>query len=254
MADLSVLLREPSPSGVLAGVDPRFRIVAAFAVVLAVIQSSTPLALVAALGLSAVLAMAANLPLWATLRRLAVMESFLAVLVAMLPFTLPGRPLFDVAGFPASQEGLARAVTIVIKVNACVMAIAALVSTIDPVVAGHALGRLRVPDKLVLLLLFAVRYVAVFADEAERLRRAMRARAFRARNDWHTWQSTGWLIGMMLVRSFERSERIAAAMKCRGFSGKFPLLDDMRAGPGDGAFAALIGLAVLALVAVEGLA
>ena len=62
----------------------------------------------------------------------------------------------------------------------------------------------------------------------------------------------GYLIGMMLVRSLERSERILAAMKCRGFTGRIPLLERMAIGRAGiaflGGFAALLaGLAFLEL-------
>jgi cobalt/nickel transport system permease protein len=53
----------------------------------------------------------------------------------------------------------------------------------------------------------------------------MRARAFVAGSNRHTWRSLGWLLGMLLVRSLERSRRILAAMKCRGFSGRFYLVN-----------------------------
>jgi cobalt/nickel transport system permease protein len=67
----------------------------------------------------------------------------------------------------------------------------------------------------------------------------MRARGFRARSDGHTWRSLGWLMGMLLVRSLERAQRIRAAMKCRGFDGRFYLFDGGVWQPADTRFAAL---------------
>ena len=40
----------------------------------------------------------------------------------------------------------------------------------------------------------------------------------------HTYRSLGYLIGMLLVRSHERSGRIYNAMLCRGFRGHFPVI------------------------------
>ena len=48
---------------------------------------------------------------------------------------------------------------------------------------------------------------------------------FRPRIDGHTLRTYGQLVGMLLLRSFDRSERIVAAMKCRGFRGRFYLMD-----------------------------
>ena len=41
----------------------------------------------------------------------------------------------------------------------------------------------------------------------------------------HSYRTFGYLVGMLLVRSFDRSERVLAAMKCRGFRGQYWLLD-----------------------------
>jgi cobalt/nickel transport system permease protein len=79
----------------------------------------------------------------------------------------------------------------------------------------------------------------------------MRARAFVARADRHTWRSFGWLIGMLLVRSFERSERIVAAMKCRGFDGRFHLIDQFAWRPGDTALAAVLLVAIAGVLLLE---
>ncbi len=116
---------------------------------------------------------------------------------------------------------------------------------------GHALGRLGVPWKLVYLLFFTVRYVDVLNREQHRLRAAMRMRAFRPRNNLHTYRTYGYLVGMILVRSLDRAERIVAAMKCRGFRGRFPGIDRPSLTAAD-AWLAFVAAAVLAsLLVVE---
>jgi cobalt/nickel transport system permease protein len=54
---------------------------------------------------------------------------------------------------------------------------------------------------------------------------AMKIRGFRPRTDLHTYRTYSYLVGALLVRSFDRSTRILAAMKCRGFKGQFYILD-----------------------------
>jgi cobalt/nickel transport system permease protein len=125
------------------------------------------------------------------------------------------------------------------------------VGTLEPATLGHALGRLRVPDKLVHLFLFTVRYVDVLDAEFLRLRQAMRARAFVPGSNAHSWRSLGWLIGMLLVRSLERSQRILAAMKCRGFDGRLYLLEDYRWRRADSLHALGFGLLLAAILLLE---
>ncbi len=83
----------------------------------------------------------------------------------------------------------------------------------------------------------------VLEEEYGQLRRAMAIRAFRPRLDLHTLRSMGYLVGMLLVRALDRSERVQKAMKCRGFAGRFHTHEHFRAGRLDGVFA--IGLAFL---------
>ena len=60
--------------------------------------------------------------------------------------------------------------------------------------------------------------------EYERLRNAMRVRGFKPKTNWHTYKSFAYLVGMLLVKSLDRAERIRKAMLCRGYHGRFYLL------------------------------
>jgi cobalt/nickel transport system permease protein len=116
-----------------------------------------------------------------------------------------------------------------------------------PFTLGHALEHLFVPRKLTLLYCLTVRYVATFKQEYDRLRTAMRVRGFVPRTDLHTLRSYGQLVGMLLVRSFDRSERVLAAMKCRGFRGTFWMLEHFAFGRHDLVFGILTAAVLLAM-------
>lgn len=224
--------------GLLARLDPRSRVVGAVAFALAAVATHSLTAQGTALGLAALLAVAARLPLVGTLRRLLALEGFMAVVLVMLPFTLPGPAIIHVFGQPASAEGVRQALSIVLKANAVMLALLALLGSMEMAALGHALARLGVPERFVVLFLMTTRYIEVLHREYGRLRLAMRARAFRLRTGLHAWRSMGWLVGMLLVMSLERSERIHAAMRCRGFTGRFHVLDESRTGALDWGFGA----------------
>ena len=207
--------------------DPRLRVVTAALFAFFIVLSDQLLVLVIGLITAFALAILARLNLKRTLRRVIAMDLFIVGLLIMLPFTTPGTELFSIMGLSASQEGLLHAIMIGLKANASVLCLLSLIGTMNATLLGHTLAHLKVPDKLVHLLLFTVRYLDVIGQEFKRMRRAMQARAFVMGTNWHTWRSVGYLIGMLLVRSLERSERIMAAMKCRGFKGRFYLLDQM---------------------------
>lgn len=204
--------------------DPRTRILAAIAFVAGVLAlDSLALRLIALLVACGVVALA-RLPLAGMRHRLMHVEGFMILLLALLPFTTPGRTLFSIGPLAASDAGLLHAITLAVTLNACTLAVFALLGGLEPVRIGHAAARLGAPPKLVHLFLFLVRYVGVFRGECTRLLEAMRVRAFVPRSTRHGWRSLGNLAGMLLVRSLERAERVDEAMRCRGFAGRFPLV------------------------------
>lgn len=228
------------PGGDTAGstsVDPRVRLLAATVFAFVVVSLAAVPALAAAVLIAAVGVVVARVPAAAVFRRLLALDALMLLVVATLPFAIPGEPLLQWGGIVASREGMQRAVEILAKANAVVLMLLALLHAVPAPTLGHALQRLGLPDRLVHLLFFTVRYLDVFGAEYLRLRRAMTARAFRPRTDRHTWRSLGWLVGMLLVRSFERAERVLAAMKCRGFDGRLHSFADLRLRAIDGAFA-----------------
>ncbi|AEQ50175.1 cobalt ECF transporter T component CbiQ [Pelagibacterium halotolerans] len=215
-----------APAGTtgLLNIDPRFRIGAVGVFAIVVISLSSFPALGAALAVALAMLLQARLPVARTVRQVATVDTFMIFVIISMPFTVPGTPFLSVLGLTASWEGLWEAVRITLKANAIVLAMLTLVGTIGPVELGHALARLKVPPIFVHLLLFTIRYIEVLHAEYGRLRIAMRTRCFVAGTNMHTLRTFGYLIGMLLIRALERSERIMAAMRCRGFNGTFPLI------------------------------
>lgn len=222
---------------VIHRLDPRLRLVVALSFAILIALADRWPVLLAALLLAVVLIVMARFPLGALVRRMAAVNLFLLLLVVILPISVPGPAVLELGPLSLSQHGLLQAAMIGTRANAIVLAVTALLSTMELVALGHALHHLKVPDKLVHLMLLCVRYIDVLRHEYLRLIRAMKVRGFRARMNGHTYRTIGYLVGMLLVRSFDRSERIVAAMKCRGFHGRLYMIDHFRLGVCDAAFA-----------------
>lgn len=239
-------------SGLVSRLDPRSRVLAAGMFAVLVVGVNTLPTLGVAVALSMAAAVLARLEPGPTARRLLAMDGFMVLALVMLPFTVPGDTLISVGGLDASRQGLLQALVILFKANAVALMVLALVGSMDAVALGQALRRLGVSEKLVHLYLFTVRYLEVLHREYRRLRTAMRARAFAMRTDRHTWQSIGYLFGMLMVHSLERSERIVAAMRCRGFDGTFPTLGEpTRFQRPDGVFAVATLAGMVMLMTIE---
>ncbi len=240
-----------APYGVIGDLDPRVRVVMACVFAIATVALTTIPALMAALATAISLLMMSRLPIRRTLKRMAMMDSFIIFMLVLLPFTMPGEPMFSLFGCSASWQGLWKAIEIGLTANAVILTLMVLVGTMEPVTLGHALHKLRCPEVLVHLLMFTIRYIEVLREEYLRLRGAMKIRGFRPGTNWHTYRSFGYLVGMMLVRAIERSERILGAMKCRGFSGQLILLQEFRMTRRDHRFAILLGGVCVGLLLLD---
>ncbi len=234
--------------------DPRARLAGAAAFSVAVALARRPDTGAVALALGASLVLAARLPLGLVLRRLVTVNVFVAFLWLFLPFSTSGEIVLELGPLAATRTGLALAGAVTLKCNAIVCALMALVSTIAPSDMGRALRGLGAPTALSHLFLFTYRFVHVIARERSRLAWAMKIRGFAPGTNLRTYKAYAALVGMVLVRSWERAERVHKAMLCRGFQGVFHSLNELHMGTADKAFLALALAVSLALAAREILA
>jgi cobalt/nickel transport system permease protein len=214
-----------SGNSLFHNLDPRIKIAVAtlFSIIVAIADRTEVLLL--ALLFSVCCIVVSRLPLKRVMRRLFLVNGFILLLWILLPFTYPGKTLFSLGPLDASREGIRYALTITIKSNAIILASIALLGTTPIFTLAHALRHLYVPDKLIQLLFFSYRYIHVIYLEYVRLVNAMKVRCFHPRSDLHTYKTYAHLVGMMVLKSYDRSERVYDAMLCRGFKGKFWVLD-----------------------------
>ena len=90
-----------------------------------------------------------------------------------------------------------------------------------------ALERVGMPRVFAVQLLFLYRYIFVLTDEGSRMERARKLRAFGKKMEPGIFSS---LVGHLLLRTWQRAERIHMAMLARGFTGEFHTRQDTRFG------------------------
>ncbi len=241
--------RERAPSFILT-LDPRVRLAAAVAcsVVFAVLAEAQSAAI--ALGFAALCLVASRPPWRSTLRRVAAINAFFILLWLTAPFTTPGDAAFALGPLEATRQGLELCLLVTLKANAIALMFLALAGGMNPAELGGALERLHCPAKLVFLLIFAYRYAHVAAREWRTLAVSARLRGFAPRASLHTYATYAQMIGMVLVNSFERSERVYEAMLLRGFTGRFRTVADYRARRRDAVFLLALGVCLACLLAL----
>lgn len=208
-------------NSIIHRLDPRVKIVvvALFSVIVAI--SNRFLALLPALAISLFLVAIAKLPIKKVFYRLLFVNGLILFLWFILPFTYTGHGVFAIGPFIATKEGILLAGQITIKSNSILLSMIAFLSTTPIFSLGHAMGHLRFPNKITHLFLFTFRYIHVIYKEYRRLVNAMKIRGFVPKTNMHTYKSYAYLVGMLLVRSYDRAERIHKAMRCRGFNNRY---------------------------------
>jgi cobalt/nickel transport system permease protein len=151
-----------------------------------------------------------------------VVEVPFVVFAVLMPFVATG-PRVDVLGVAVSQPGLTAAWTLLVKGTLGVLASLTLAATTEPRDLLAGLERLRVPNLLVQIMGFMVRYLDVVTDEMRRMRVARESRGFTARDVRH-WPVIARSAGALFIRSYERGERVHLAMLSRGYTGTLPRL------------------------------
>lgn len=216
-------LNEPFANGdsILHRLNPCTRIICAalFTIPCALLKDMQ--AAEAGLTIGLLMLFAANLPLEKVFKRLLVVNVFTCFLWLFIPFSMPGHSIAKWGPLSVTQEGIQLATLITIKSNAIVCALMALIGTIPIHDLGPALQQLKIPNKICHILLFSYRYIFVIYQEYKTMRRAMSARGFQPGTNTHTYKSYAWLVGMLLIKSWDRAERVQNAMRCRGFNGNF---------------------------------
>ena len=206
--------------------DPRVKIVAALVFSLIVALNNSITMSVVAFCFPLALIIVARISIKKLVMRLAAVNAFIGLLWLCLPFTVPGEALYSLGPLSIYREGILSALSLTLKSNAIILATIALLGTSRVFTLVHALSHLGVPHKLIHLFFFCFRYIQVIHEEYHKLANAAKMRSFKPGTNFHTYRTYAYFFGALLVRSFDRSHRIMAAMRCRGFKGEFYILDD----------------------------
>jgi len=133
-------------------------------------------------------------------------------------------PLFDkntltVFSWVQISAGWVSFLSLLIKTGLTVAAALLLVATTGMTRVALTLRMVRVPRLFVLQLLLTYRYITVLMEEVARILRAYALRSpFEKGVRFGAW---GSLAGHLLLKTFDRSQRVFQSMRCRGFSGEY---------------------------------
>jgi len=230
--------------------DPRTKLLASLAFIVAVLltpASNWPIFTIY-FCIIAVMLVLSKLPPLYVLKRSLVIFPFVLLIAVFIPFFKEGQ----VAGsyniwlwqISITYNGLLILANVVVKSWLCILALILLSSTtkLDDLLKG--LRHLGIPQVMILILSFMYRYIFVLVDEVMRLQQARDSRNFGG-SRLHHLKTIGNMVGTLFIRSYERGERIYAAMLARGFDGQVRTLHKLSFRQADAYFSAAFSLVLI---------
>lgn len=237
--------------------DPRVKILSLLLFAFIVVSVHRWTSVFMGLAIAVVSVLAARTPWRFAAQRLGAISGFVLMLLVIMPLTVPfhegdRRLVIEGLSFGAlNLRGLALAARIGAKAVIVALIMEPMLRTSPFSVTMAAVHRLGVPVVLCQMLLLMYRYVFVFRHEMQRMWVGMTVRGFRSRTGRHTLHDLSCFVGMLFVRSMERTQRVYEAMLCRGYRGVFPSTARFALSPADWAWGSAWAVASLGVLAAD---
>ena len=247
----SLLDRYSEGNSLVHRLDPRTKFVAVFLYILAV-AFTTPSLWLAFAGyfiIIAALVLLSRVSVVVIIKRSLTIIPFVLVIAVFIPFFKQGDVVagFNLLGWQISvtRQGLEVLAVIMARAWLSISALILLTSTTRMVDLLNGLDRLHLPRVLVMIVSFMYRYLFVLVDEAMRLKQARDNRNFGSGHILRQISTVGRMAGTLFIRSYERGERVYAAMLSRGYNGKMPAVNTLAFTRADLFFGLVFGTAVI---------
>jgi len=230
--------------------DPRTKLITTVVFILAVALTppSRWQTLAVYFALVIVLIFLSKVPILYVLKRSMVIMPFVLLIAVFIPFFKEG----EVAGsyniwlwrVSITYNGLQVLENILAKAWLSILSLILLTSTTRFSTLLEGLGKLRMPRVMVMILSFMYRYIFVLVDEVMRMKQARDSRNFGGSRLWKL-RTIGNMVGTLFIRSYERGERVYAAMLARGYAGRTQTYHQLNFRLADIYFMLGFGLAVI---------
>ncbi len=138
--------------------------------------------------------------------------------------TLVILPFIVLASLAVPWKGYVGLGALFVRAILCLILLILLTNTTRFVELLRALRKFGCPQILVVNLGFLYRYFFVLTEEAMRMKQARDCRRVRRAPFREELKILSSMLGTLLIRSFERAERMHFAMLSRGYSGDFPVV------------------------------
>ncbi len=215
-------------------IDPRAKVLTTIVFIIAVVSSGKydVSSLLPFFFFPAVMISLGGLPARYIAGKTLFLSPFILFVAIFNPF-LDTAPLTHIGEF-AISGGWVSFFSIIIRFVLTVGAALILIATTGFSEVCMACEKLGLPKVFAVQMLFLYRYIFVLGEEATRVSRARELRSFGKRGKEPRVFAS--IVGNLLLRTWDRAQRIHTAMLCRGFRGEFHFRRPLRTGVAEAVF------------------
>ncbi len=206
-------------AGLLQKLDPRLKILSALLVLLAVSLSRSLLVILALYLLALVLALFSKIPVGFFIKRVWLLIPFFTGVIALPALIITPGPLLArlPLGLVITQTGLTTALFLLLRVGTSVSLAVLLVLTTPWNSVLKALGVLRIPAVIILILGMTYRYIHLLLHLTNDMFLSRKSRLLRRMNGPEERRLIAATSGTLLNKSLQVSSDVYLAMQSRGF-------------------------------------
>lgn len=242
--------------GVLQRLDPRFVFIFLLSLVVVSVLLRNPLSMLLMVALSLALAALSKVPLGWYMKRVWLFVPLFSLVILIPSMTNlvtrgeavgPSIQLFGLNVY-LTKEGLAYALTFILRVGAAVSLSILMVATIGWSRLMAAMAQLRFPPSFVIIMDMTYRYIHLLLDTVANMFMARKSRMVGRPNKREMREIGGSSVTNLFNKSYKMSENVYQAMVSRGYSGKPRVISDLRSNRVDAAFTiAVVAFAMVVL-------
>ena len=167
-----------------------------------------------------------DIPMKQSFKRVALLLPFGGFIIIFQPFIHPGHIIWasGISWINITDTGLNWAIILLARLIVCLTAIVLLSSTSPMQEIVQSFRKLGLPKDFAMILSIMVRFLFIFVDELESIRKAQKSRNFNIHNKalpykWRLRQ-VGYTVAMMFLKAYEKGEKVYLSMTSRCFSDK----------------------------------
>lgn len=208
--------------------DARFKILSLSLLIFLFAVANKPVSLMVIAITSVVLILLTKIPLIFVLKVLKGPFVLILFMTPILVLTWGGSAFFSIGFVHFYNDGLLASGQIAVKSFSIVLAFTALFGTSPLHITMKAAQFYKMPTALLSVFLFTYCYIFLFIEDVQKLLTAAKLRGHTLQRGIKNMKTSVNVLVNLLIRSFEQSESVQAAMHLRGFTGSFHSQTDFK--------------------------